>query len=434
MKAANNPVPTRRTFLAGSAAAAAPLILPGRARAAISKDDPDVLRIGLVGCGGRGTGAAMQAMNAEDGTVVLTAVADVLADRQEASLKNLREALGDKAGRVQVDDEHKFLGFDAYEKLIASDVDVVLLATPPHFRPAQLAAAVGAGKHVFCEKPVAVDAPGVRSVLETAKKAKEQKTALVTGFCWRYNLPHRAIYQRILEGGVGDIRAIHSTYLANPLAQRPRQDGWSDMEWQIRNWFHFLWLGGDHIVEQAVHSLDKMAWAMGDVAPESVTCIGGRQARSGAESGNVFDHFSATYEYPGGVKGFHACRQMEGCTNENSDWVMGSKGVATIDGWANNYYIEGESEWEYEGEQYNMYQKEHDELFASIRAGTPINDGTWMANSTMLAIMGRMSAYTGQRITWEQAMASTERLGPATYRMGWVGMRPSAMPGKTRVS
>ena len=261
---------SRRSFLQSSAAAAVPLML-GRRAGALPSNDPDAIKVGLVGCGGRGTGAAHQALQAENGTVVLTAVADLFQDRMDSSLKALQDALGENADRLQVDEDHRFLGFDAFEKLLATDVDVVLLATPPHFRPQHLAAAIAAGKHVFAEKPFAVDAPGVRSVLETAALAKSKNLALVSGFCWRYNERHRALFERVHDGAIGDLRAVYTTYNTTPNGERPRQEGWSDMEWQIRNWFNFLWLSGDHITEQACHSLDKMAWAMQDVAPLSVT-------------------------------------------------------------------------------------------------------------------------------------------------------------------
>ena len=427
---------SRRHFLTSSAAAAAPIVL-GRNARAVSASDPDVLRVGLVGCGGRGTGAANQALRAEDGTVVLTAVADMFPDRMERSLEALRGALGENADRIQVPDDRKFLGFDAIDKLLATDVDVVLLATPPHFRPAHLAAAINAGKHVFAEKPFAVDAPGVRSVLETAALAKSKGLSLVSGFCWRYHERHRELFERLHNGAIGDIRAIYTTYNTTPNGEHARQEGWTDMEWQIRNWYHLIWLSGDHITEQACHSLDKMAWAMKDIAPLSVTATGGRQTRQGPASGNIFDHFSATFEYPDGVKGFHMSRQMNGCSYDNSDYMLGSKGTATIQGWVPLHRIEGENAWEYEGEgNHNalMYQREHDELFASIRARKPMNDGVWAAHSTMLAIMTRMSAYTGQTIEWQQAMESQEKLGPEHYSMGWVGMSKVPTPGQRRFS
>jgi predicted dehydrogenase len=425
---------SRRSFLHGSAALAAAPLVPAAASALRQPlaSDADVLKVGLIGCGGRGTGAALQAVRAEKGTVVLTAVADLFADRLEGCLEGLRQELGADAGRIQVAPDHRFLGFDAYKKLIDSGVDVVLLATPPHFRPLHLRAAVDAKKHIFCEKPIAVDAPGVRSVLETTELARAAKLNLMSGFCWRRKSGHRETYKRIHDGAIGDVRAIYSTYLAAPNGTRSREAKWSDMEYQMRNWYHHLWLSGDHVVEQAVHSLDKMAWTMKDEPPLSVVATGGRQTREGPDAGNIWDHFNATFEYKDGVKGFHSSRQWAGCYGDNNDWVIGANGVATINGWANDFRFSGAKPWAYDGPDNDMYQTEHDELFAAIRAGKPINDGVWTAHSTMLAIMVRMSAYTGQQITWDQAMGSTERLGPTSYALADLPTPPPAVPGRTK--
>jgi len=326
------------------------------------------------------------------------------------------------------------IGFDAAQQLVAGDVDVVILATPPHFRPAHLEAAVAAGKHAFTEKPMAVDAPGVRSVIATVEQARAKKLSMASGFCWRKNARHRELYRRVLAGDLGELRAIYSTYNTGPLGTHPRQAGWSDMEWELRNWQHMLWLSGDHIVEQAVHSLDKMAWAMRDEPPLSVTAIGGRQAREGAETGNIYDHFGATFEYAGGVRGFHMSRQIANCSNDNSDTIFGAKGIGRIESGGQTLTISGEKPWSYQGEGNDMYQNEHDELFAAIRRGEPVDDGTWMARSTMLAIMARMAAYTGQTLTWEQALNSTQRLGPESYAWGPCPLLPVAIPGRTKFS
>lgn len=425
----------RRSFLRGSAAAATASMVLGRSARALSKDDPDALRVGIVGCGGRGTGAAMQALCAEEGSVVLTAMGDVFQDRLEESHKNLEAGLRERFGeagvsRLQVDPEHRFVGFDAWQKVLASDVDVVLLTTPPHFRPQMLEAAVRAGKHVFCEKPMAVDGPGVRRVLATVEEARQKKLSIVAGFCWRYNVRHRELYQRIHDGALGPLRAVYGTYNALPNGYREREADWTDMEYQLRNWFHFLWLSGDHVQEQACHTLDKIAWAMRDVPPLSVTAIGGRQVRT---QGNIYDHFCAAFDYPGEVKGFLLSRQMPGCAQDNSDWVWGEKGMAFVNGWEPRHEITGANPWAYEGEGNSMYQQEHDELFASIRAGQPINDGVWMTHSTLLGIMVRMSAYTGQVVTWDEALASTERLGPENYELSSpVPVEPIPVPGETR--
>ncbi len=437
---------SRRSFLRSSAAAAAVPVVgcaateTGPAAAALAASDRPVLRVGLIGCGGRGTGAAYQALSAEDGGVHLTAMGDVFPDRIQASHESLTAALGanveeqvpDRTERLDVPAARRFVGFDAYEKVIASGVDVVILTTPPVFRPDHLAAAVRRGLHVFCEKPVAVDAPGVRSVLESAAASKRAGLSLVSGYCWRYNVRHRALYERVLDGRIGDIRAVYSTYNASPLELYARQPGWSEMEWQLRNWQHVQWLSGDHITEQGCHSLDKMAWTFGDEPPLSVTAIGGRQTGLGPETGNLFDHFGATFEYAGGARGFHMSRQMAGCPFDNSDYVYGSRGTATVQGWTPLHRIEGDDPWLYEGEGNDMYQQEHDELFASIRSGKPIQDGEWMAKSTLLAVMLRMSAYTGRTITWEEALASEERLAPEHFSMDAApALRPRATPGVT---
>jgi myo-inositol 2-dehydrogenase/D-chiro-inositol 1-dehydrogenase len=428
---------SRRRFLQASAAAAAPLAIGREVRAFAARESPrfgrgDEIRVGLVGCGGRGTGAASQALAADTGTV-LVAVADAFEDRVAGCLESLEQGLEPEAkARVRVAPERRFVGFDAYRELVDCGVDVVLLATPPAFRPEHLAYAVAQGKHVFCEKPVAVDAPGVRSVIASAEAARAKALSLVVGFCWRYNVRHRELYARVADGAIGDLRAFYSTYLTGPLGKHPRQPGWSDMEWQLRNWPHMLWLSGDHIVEQAVHSLDKMAWAFGDRPPILVMAVGGRQAREGAESGNIYDHFGCTFEYPGGAKGFHLCRQIENCPSDNNDHLLGEKGTATIKGWEPLHAIEGEHAWRYEGPGNDMYQQEHDELFAAIRAGEPINDGVQGAHSTLLAIMAREAAYTGATITWEQALASQEKLGPESYAWGPVDLRAVPIPGRTR--
>ncbi len=406
--------PSRRKFIktTGSVIAASPFALNLLSSSPVFAGlNSETLKVGLVGCGGRGTGAANQALKADD-NVVLHAVADVFEDRLNSSLENLTKAHGKK---VKVDEGHKFLGFDAYQKLIDSGVDVVLLATPPGFRPDHLTAAVEAGKHVFCEKPVAVDAPGIQKVLAAAKKAKEKNLSLMSGFCWRYHYPKRETFGKILEGAVGDISTIYNTYNTGTLWSKPRQPEWSEMEYQLRNWLYYNWLSGDHIAEQAVHSLDMMSWALGDPKPVSAVGTGGRQVRTEDQFGHVYDHFAIVYEYEKGAKGFHFCRQQFNCENSYAVEVFGNKGNALVDCTRGVHEIKGQTSWRFKGEQNDMYQTEHDELFAAIRKGTPINDGNYMAQSTMLAIMGRMAAYTGQKITWEQAMNSKEKLGPEQY-------------------
>ncbi len=414
---------TRREFVKASATAATAGALWSGPW--VHAGGSDMIRLGLIGCGGRGTGAVSQALNADPG-VTLIAMADVFEDRLSASLERLTKHAPQ---RVQVDPEARFVGFDAYRHVIEL-ADVVVLATPPQFRPMHLKAAVEARKHVFCEKPVAVDAPGVRSVLETTEAAREKNVSIVSGFCWRYSAPERATYARIHEGAIGEIVSMQTTYLASPLNTYPRKPGWSDMAWQLRNWWHFRWLSGDHIVEQACHSVDKINWAMNGRLPANATAVGGRLMHTGPERGNVYDHFSVTYEYDGGVRCFHTCRQMPHCDFDNTDYIMGTKGTCYVNGWAPRHVIKGDHPWTYEGEHPNMYQVEHDELFAAIRSGRPINDGVRMANSTLMSIMGRMSAYTGRTITWEQAMNAQEDWTPPAWEMGDLEVPTVAKPGE----
>lgn len=390
-----------------------------------------VLKVGLIGCGGRGTGAAAQALTA-DPNVILTAMGDVFQDRLDGAYDALLKMHPDK---VKVTKDNKFIGFDAYKRVIESGVDVVLLTTPPGFRPDHLAAAVEAGKHIFCEKPVAVDAPGVRKVLAAAKVAKDKGLSLVSGFTFRFDLPKRELFGKVLDGEIGDIRTVTSTRNGGELWYFPRQAGWTDMEYQMRNWYYYNWLSGDFIVEMVVHSLDMMTWALGGKMPLKVTGTGGRQSRVAEKWGNIYDHFAIEFDYGNGVKGFNFCRQQVGCSNRNSVEVIGSQGNALFDGGVHK--ITGKTNWQHQGATKNMYQVQHDELFAFIRNGKPMNEGEMMANSTMLGIISRMSAYSGQTITWEQAINSNQVLGPAFNEYSWdlkyLAPEP-AKPGITKFS
>jgi predicted dehydrogenase len=433
MKTPSNNLTSRRDFLKssaviGGALAAAPAILPHNA---FSDQKSETLRVGLVGCGGRGSGAANQALSA-DPNVVLTAMADAFEEPLKKSLQNLQKEHPDK---VKVAPEKCFVGLDAYQKLIDSGVDVVLLAAPPGFRPVHLKAAVDAGKHIFCEKPMATDAPGVRSVMESVKASKQKKISLVAGFCWRYEGARREFYQHIHDGAIGDVRAIYATYYAGPVKPMPapeeRPQNMGDLEWQLRNWYNFVWLCGDGLVEQACHSVDKIAWALKDQTPLSAVAVGGRQAPN--NQGNIFDHMFVVYEFPDDVRAFMGQRQVGNCHTDNSDYLIGSAGVGKIPGWQAPF-IKGKEDWRYHGPKTDMYQQEHNELFASIRSGKLINDGDWMAHSTMMAIMGRMAAYTGQEISWDQALNSQEKLVPD--QLDWkmkLDIPHMAMPGVNKL-
>ena len=421
----------RREFIkktgAGVLAAGFPAIISGQT---VTK----AVKVGLVGAGGRGTGAAAQALSA-DGAAELTAIADIdeaIVDRAANRLK------GSQKFGAQVKISNAFFGLDAYDKVINSGVDVVLLATPPGFRPQHLTAAVNAGKHVFCEKPCATDSPGVREVMAAQKLAQSKNQALVAGFCWRYNNMIQEAVQRVHNGELGRLVAHYSTYYTNPVKPMPpeseRPAGTSDTEWQIRNWYNFTWLCGDSLVEQAVHNADKIMWIMNDQPPVSAVAVGGRAVP--ANGGNIYDHFSVSYAFPKNYRVFLANRQATGCYNGTLDYVMGTDATLVLGiGNARIETPDGKMKWQFEGEAYDMYQKEHDVLFASIRSGKPKNDDLNLATSTLLAIMGRNAAYSGQQLTWDQALNSQVSLVPKP--VDWTAKHEVpglAIPGRTSMA
>lgn len=426
--------PSRRQFLkrsgvlAGSAMAG--LAISRSAHAAGS----DTLKVGLIGCGGRGTGAAGNALNA-DANVKLVAMADAFRDKVLASRTSLAK---DKPAQVAVDDDHCFVGFDGYRKVIDSDVDVVLIACASKFHPQYLKAAVDAGKHVFVEKPHSINAPELMVVTEACETAKKKDLCVVSGLCWRYHRGVQETVARILDGAIGDIVAIRETYARSPYRMIERQKDWTEMEWQVRNWYHFRWLSGDDILQSLVHSLDKAAWIMREQPPVAAWGLGGRSGDFTAADGDQFDHQAIVYEYPSGVELYGFSRDSGGCYNETSDHILGTKGRCDL----LNFKITGETNWKYEGPDCNMYDAEHVALFNAIRAGKPINNGNYMVKSTMLGIIGRMAAYTGQRITWQQALESKDLLGPAEVsfdmdppiKPGAHGNYPVPVPGVTPFS
>ncbi len=419
-----NSTTTRRNFLKSSSAAAG--IAAFAASNAHAGGADETIRVGLVGCGGRGTGAAKDALAADPHTE-LVALGDTFADRAELCLTELKrdEKLG---SRVKVDADYVFDGFDNYKKVIDA-CDVVILTTPPHFRPQHFRYAVEQGKHVFIEKPVAVDAPGIHSVLESCRMAKEKNLSIVSGLCWRYDSGVRETMRQIREEKmIGDIVAIESNYNASTLWHRGDKPAWSRMEYQIRNWLYFTWLSGDHICEQAIHTLDKTAWLLGDIQPTEAMAMGGRQQRTDPKYGNIYDHFTVFYKYPTGQHVYFTCRQQDDTSNRTEDRVLGTAGQAEI---LRHVISPNEGKkWRYRGPKPSMYLVEHQELFKSIREGNPINNGHYMCNSTMLAIMGRMAAYSGKTVTWDECFNSQVRLGPESYEWSDCPTSPVAIPGK----
>ena len=409
---------TRRRFVTVTASTAAGLALartPASAGAA-------TIRVGLIGCGGRGTEAAKNCLTSSDG-VQLVALGDLFPDH----LAKCRESL---ASVATVDDRHAFTGFDAYQKVLESKIDLVLLATPPAFRARHLAAAIEAGKHVFMEKPVAVDSTGVRAVMATADLAAQKGLAIVAGTQRRHDAGYRAAIQRIHDGAIGDLVGGQVYWNQGGLWMHPREPAWSDVEWQIRNWLYFTWLSGDHIVEQHVHNIDVANWVFG-AHPVKTVGVGGRQSRTDHAFGHIYDHFAVEFEYPGGVRVQSMCRQIKGCAPRVAERFVGTRGTSDA-----HAVIEGAVPWTLDPQtpKTNPYVQEHSDLIASIRAGQPLNEGRQVAESTLTAIMGREAAYTGQEITWDAILNAPQDLVPSDVQFGPMPVAPVAIPGQTAVA
>jgi len=422
---------TRRDFIKASAVVSLSAALASRP-AGLWAQGTDKIRVGLIGSGGRGRGAAEDCLEA-DPAVEIVAIGDLFQDQAEGALRRLKEKFGD---RIKATPETTFWGFDNYKKVLACDINYVILAQPPHFRPDSLAAAIDAGKNVFMEKPVAVDPAGIRKVIAASEKAKEKGLGIVAGTQRRHERSYMETLQRIQDGAIGELVGgqcywnMGALWLDRAASNWSKyQSGeWTDMEWQIRNWLFLAWQSGDHIVEQHVHNLDIINWAMGG-PPAKAYGMGGRQVRTGPEFGNIFDHFAIEYEYPNGARVMSMCRQTDETSTRVSERLVGTKGVSDPKGW-----IRGETEWKYEGSNENPYMLEHRDLIESIRKGEPLNEGVRIAESTLTAIMGRMSAYTGRELSWKWVMNSSKLdMTPPAYEFGPLPMEPVAMPGITQL-
>lgn len=422
----DNQSANRRTFIknssatVGGAAVTTQLAFPS---VNFGADLAKKFKVGLIGCGGRGTGAANQALTADSNTE-MWAFADMFPEQIEKTEKILDKA---HPGRVNVGERH-FTGLNAYQQLLDSGVDIVLIATPPGFRPMHFKAAVEAGVHVFAEKPVATDAPGVRSVLATNELAKKKGVAVVSGLCWRYETGMRKVINALHNGAIGNIVNVESTrYLKGVSKMAERQDGWTDLEYQIRNWYYFTWLSGDFIVEQFVHELDKVSWLLGKY-PSSVIASGGRISRTEEKYGHVFDHFNAIFEYDGGQRYYASTRHQPACDGTFRDHVFGTEGWCDM----MKFTIYGKNQQRLAKRRTDMHQLEHDEMYASLRQGEIPNNGEYMAHSTLMGIMARESAYTGKQITWDQMLNSKKRHVPEA--LDWdmtLPDPPVAKPGIT---
>lgn len=400
----------RREFLRTSAvsagvAMAASLPLARSAHAAGS----DVLKVGLIGCGARGTGAAVNALNA-DSHAELTAMADLFPELIEPSLQEIKNL---KGSQVQVNRDRFFTGWDGYQQLLATDVDVVLIALPTYFHPLYLQAAVEAGKHVFCEKIHAVDAIGVKTVLAAGELAEKKGLSVVSGLAWRYDTGVQETMKRVHDGAIGEIVSIVETCNTGSLRCRPRQPHWTEMEYQLRDWFNFYWLSCDLPGLNLVHNLDKAAWSMQEEPPVSAWGMGGRETRIGKNYGDAWDHHAIVYQYANGVRMHAYCRQQNGCQTEISDIFYGTKGRCDL----LNNRITGETQWHYEGPACNRFDLEHVALFSAIRSGKPINNSLYMARSSLLAILATWATYSGDVITWDEALNSKFRVAPPVHTL-----------------
>ena len=400
--------PNRRHFLATASAGAA----LAASAAPVHAAGDDTIKVGLVGCGGRGSGAAVNAMRADAG-VRITALADLFEDSMTRCRENLSRQFPEQ---FTAQPDACFAGFEGYKQLKQSAVDVVLLASPPYYRPAHLEAAVDAGKEIFCEKPVATDSVGVHRVEEACRRAAEKKLNVVSGLCWRYDQGMVETVKRIHDGAIGDIVSTQANYLTSPVWIKAKRPDESEMHYQCRNWYYYTWLSGDHIVEQFIHSLDKAMWLRHDEPPVSAVGLGGRQQRSDLTQGNIYDHFAVIYRWADGSTTHAYTRQMKGCKNETEDYVRGASGHAKLI--AHQIESSASDGWKFRGDEVQMHQAEQNEFFRALRGKRDrIDNSEYMCRSTLMAILGREACYTGKELTYEEVANSGMDLGPKTLAM-----------------
>jgi len=421
---------SRRDLLKSGAAISAGAVLSPSSK--IFAAGSDTMRVALVGCGSRGTKDAIDCLKSADG-VEIVAMADMFKDKLEGSLAELKKEF---PAKVKVTPETSFLGFDAYKKVIAiKDLDIVMLTTPPGFRPQMVKAAIEAGKHIFMEKPAAVDPVGVRSLLASAELADQMQLSIVVGTQQRWQPQYIELIKRIQDGKLGEIVGgqAYWNWGSAKWHFELRKPEWSDMEWQLRCWPYFVWLSGDHIVEQHMHNMDIINWAVGS-HPVQCLGMGGRQARTGPEFGNIYDHFTVEYEYPDGIRVMSMCSQIEGSTPRIGERVLCTKGATyttRAEGYIDN--TKGQRIYKYDGEIHSGEVAQYANLIKSIREGKPLNECKRLAESTMTVIMGRMSAYTGRALKWDWAIKSQLDLSPEKYQLGDLPVQPVAIPGKTQL-
>jgi predicted dehydrogenase len=439
---------TRRDFIKSSTTAATATALAGLdisrfAHAAGS----DILKVGMIGCGGRNTGAVVQALTADPGAR-LVAMCDIFMDRIQEKLTHIQSKLAQARNnptdthmpgpeQVQVDNDHCFTGFDGYKKVIEAS-DVVLIANAAKFHPLHMMAAIQAGKHVFVEKPHAIDPAGIKVVRAACDLARQKKLSVQSGLHSRHHTGYAETIQRIHNGAIGEIVALEENFLRAPYGVTERKPGLTELEWQCSTQYHFTWLSGDDVVQSLVHNFDRANWILRGKTPLKCHGLGGRSTMIEPVYGNVFDHHSVVCEFADGVRLYGFCRTTTGCYDEDSSIVLGTKGRASI----KRCEIHGEQPWRWR-EQCNPYQIEQDKFFAAIRSGSPINSGDYMADSTLIAIMGQISCYTGQEVTWEQINQSGFAYLPrpedcrddmeSPAQPGPGGSYPVFIPGRTKL-
>ena len=419
----------RRTFITGSAVAGAAAL----AAPMVHAQGSETIKIGLIGCGGRGTGAVGQLLNTP-GDCQLIAVADAFMDKCQGTVNGLKGKYKDK---IKVSEDTMFAGFDAYKKVIDSGPDLIAIATPPGFRPIHIDYAVKAGKHIFAEKPVATDAAGVRSVLESTRLAKEKNLLLQVGLQRRHENQYKETIKRLQDGAIGDINYMRAFWNGGGVWTRPRKEGQTEMEYQMRNWYYFNWLCGDHITEQHIHNLDVINWLKGSY-PVEAQGMGGRQVRTGKEHGEIFDHHFVEFLYEDGSRMYSQCRHIRGCFNSVSEHAYGSKGYSDIN---KSQIIGADSRWRFEGNRQRGHQQEQTDLIAALLAGERPNEGEYGAMSTMTAILGRDATYSGKVVSMEAALNNKKSLMPEDFSFDANppsmpdadGFYKIPMPGQTRV-
>lgn len=422
----------KTTAVAGTALAANLNFVPG-----VHAQGSDEIRVGIIGCGGRGSGAADNVLSSARGVKVV-ALGDAFKDRVDGLRRRLTtmaeesEKIKELGNSVELPEERCFVGLDAYEKVINSGANYIILATPPGFRPLHIQATVAAGKNLFTEKPVATDSTGIRKVLAAYEESKKKNLAIVAGTQRRHQASYLETMKHIHGGDIGDIVAGRCYWNQGALWVHPRKPGWSDLVYQMRNWYQFVWLCGDHYVEQHVHNIDVINWAL-QATPLRAVGMGGRQVRTGPEYGHIFDHFAVEFEYPNGVHILSEARQIPGCENSVSEAVVGTKGMCQVNA-STVKDRQGKTLWNRPRNRGDVdpYVQEHTDLIASIRSGKPLNELKQVAESTLTAIMGRMSTYTGKAVTWQKALQSKEDLFPANLAWDMSLPEPAvAIPGVT---